>query len=119
MWSHPDDSLLPGQGSRRWWEFQILVQTARAAVQESITGPVVVVAIGQRAVVETVVVDPIRDSLYGPRPGKSGDVLGAGGRHVGGPRLRSQFGGAVSIYGNEIRGEVGTVRNNCKYLWPG
>lgn len=72
-------------------------------MQEPIARSIVVaVSICERPIVESVVVDPVRDSLHGPRSCQCADVLCAVRRgHMGGPRLRSQFGGSVSIYGEE------------------
>lgn len=108
MWPHPDDPLLPRQRSWCGWEFQVLVQSSLTAVQESVAPPIVVMdAISERAIVEAVVVNPIRDSLHRPWPRQCRDVLRAGHGHVGGPRLRSKFCGyAISIYGR-LEGETG------------
>lgn len=73
-------------------------------MQESIARPIVV-AIREGAIVEAVVVDPVRDALHGSGPCQCGDVLSSRGGHVGGPGLRPQFGGTVSIYGQRDRGE--------------
>lgn len=67
-------------------------------MQESVRPPVVMGRpIGQGSVVVAVAVNPIGDSLDGAGPGECRDVLGG---HMGGPRLRSQF-GRTSIYGDK------------------
>lgn len=120
MWPHPDDPLFPGQCPWRRRELQILVKSSWAAVQESVT-PSIVVTICKGAIVETVIVDPVRDAHHGSWPSQWGDVMLCGGcGHVGGPRLRSHFGSTVAIYGQgKRRGGSGSVRQQLMKWFMG